>query len=74
MATAPEIWPIRTHPGFLRPSICFVFTFLLLAPFCGRTTVSAAEAQWVEVRSPKGLSQNNYTTSRGIKCMLSLEW
>jgi Flp pilus assembly protein TadD len=73
MAAAPEIWPMRTHPGFLRPSICFVFTFLLVAPFCGRTTVSAAEAQWVEVRSPNFVVVTDDGDKRGREVAMRFE-
>jgi Tfp pilus assembly protein PilF len=64
---------MRIHPGFLRPSICFIFAFLLAAPFCARPRVFAAEPQWVEVRSPNFVVATDDGEKRGREVAMRFE-
>jgi cytochrome c-type biogenesis protein CcmH/NrfG len=64
---------MRLHPGFLRPSICFIFAFLLAAPFCARPRVFAGEPQWVEVRSPNFIVATDDGEKRGREVAMRFE-
>ena len=64
---------MRTHPGFLRPSICFAFAFLLASPFCASPMVFAGEPQWVEVRSPNFVVVTDDGEKRGREVAMRFE-